>query len=181
MDLYFPQAVQLAFDIPKLLGKKYIYTSHPWLISIYLNCNKFNSFPGKLHCPSQQNVTLFRNAILSGSIAWHAFPFNAQMSLMDSSMIKAAIALGHNLDKEFNKVRFFLFQRNYLNRQEPGKTISQRDVPGIPVGALKTFVENGIEAVSVGVNGGSSPPAVPKVFMWQTQRNIAPSYVPHLF
>lgn len=32
---------------------------------------------------------------------------------------------------------------------------------------IPTLVEKGIQAVSVGVNPGTSPPAVPNLFRWQ--------------
>lgn len=113
-DVYFPQALDLAVTIPQQPGnKKYIYTSHSWLISIYLNCTPFQAlFPfGPIHCPSEANVTRMKNAIRNGNFVWHAFPFNAQLSLMDSRSIKSAIQIGHDLDKMFGKVKIYLFLR----------------------------------------------------------------------
>ena len=47
------------------------------------------------------------------------------------------------------------------------KTVmSQRDVPGLSRAALPILKAAGIRAISVGVNGGSTPPNVPKVFIW---------------
>ena len=45
--------------------------------------------------------------------------------------------------------------------------LSQRDVPGLTISAIPFFSEYGIEAVTVGVNSGSAPPAVPNLFQWE--------------
>lgn len=44
--------------------------------------------------------------------------------------------------------------------------MSQRDVPGTTKAIIPTLVANGVRAVTVGVNGGSMPPAVPSAFVW---------------
>lgn len=38
---------------------------------------------------------------------------------------------------------------------------------GMTQAIIPTLVEKGIDAVSVGVNPGTSPPAVPNLFVWQ--------------
>lgn len=50
--------------------------------------------------------------------------------------------------------------------QRPKTVLSQRDVPGLTAAAVPTLLAAGIRAISVGVNGGSTPPNVPKVFTW---------------
>eukprot|EP01111_Echinosteliopsis_oligospora_P018725 TRINITY_DN8746_c0_g1_i1.p1 TRINITY_DN8746_c0_g1~~TRINITY_DN8746_c0_g1_i1.p1 ORF type:complete len:564 (-),score=154.55 TRINITY_DN8746_c0_g1_i1:70-1761(-) len=60
-------------------------------------------------------------------------------------------------------------------------TISQRDVPGITRSAIPIWVNAGVQAVSVGVNGASAPPAVPKVFVWsdvQSQTDVIAMWHP---
>lgn len=42
-------------------------------------------------------------------------------------------------------------------------TLSQRDVPGMTRSVIPLLARHGIQALSVGVNGATSPPAVPKV------------------
>ncbi len=44
--------------------------------------------------------------------------------------------------------------------------MSQRDVPGMTQSALPLLAAAGIRVVSVGVNGGSTPPNVARVFDW---------------
>lgn len=45
-------------------------------------------------------------------------------------------------------------------------TMSQRDVPGMTRGMIPILAQNGVKAVSVGVNGASAPPGVPSIFIW---------------
>ena len=45
-------------------------------------------------------------------------------------------------------------------------TFSQRDVPGTTRSALPLLYSAGVRAISVGVNGASTPPDVPRAFMW---------------
>ena len=46
-------------------------------------------------------------------------------------------------------------------------TLSQRDVPGMTRSVLPILSTAGVQAISVGVNGASMPPNVPRVFMWR--------------
>ena len=48
-------------------------------------------------------------------------------------------------------------------------TASQRDVPGLTRAAVPVLARQGVRAISVGVNGGSAPPAVPlnAPFLWR--------------
>lgn len=49
----------------------------------------------------------------------------------------------------------------------------QRDVPGLTRAAIPILVGQGIKAVSVGVNAGSAPPAVPHhtPFIWRDEQS----------
>ena len=46
---------------------------------------------------------------------------------------------------------------------------SQRDVPGMTRNAIPILVDEGVQAITIGVNGGSAPPGVPKntPFVWR--------------
>lgn len=45
--------------------------------------------------------------------------------------------------------------------------MSQRDVPGMTRSVIPYLLQSGIRAISVGVNGASAPPVVPKAFVWR--------------
>jgi hypothetical protein len=111
------------------------------------------------------------------------------METMDASLIEFGLAMTHQLDDQFGKAR---------------KTVlSQRDVPGMTVNVIPillygllfssffgllfflflcilTTSKHGIRALSVGVNGGSTPPDVAQSFVWlnrQTNQSIRAFYV----
>lgn len=42
----------------------------------------------------------FIEAVQAGDIWWHAMPFNAQLELMDKSLLQANIQLTHDLDAQ---------------------------------------------------------------------------------
>lgn len=83
---------------------------------------------------------------------WHAMPFNSQLEVMDADLLDFSVKMSHSLDKKYGL--------------SPGMTMSQRDVPGTTRSIIPTLVNNGVQAVSVGVNPSSMPPAVPPVFTW---------------
>lgn len=58
---------------------------------------------GSLHYNGQGNVVLqaVENAIREGVIYWHAFPFNAQLEMMDEPLIRSSVHMTHSLDKRF--------------------------------------------------------------------------------
>ncbi len=149
---FFPEAMKRADDM-KSFGRSYIYTTHCWLVSLYIDCPRDEEFPQPLYCPLPNQVKRFIQYIEAGSITWHAFPFNVQIGLMDEDMIKEGVAMCHALDDRFG------FPRK--------KTLNQRDVPGLTIASLPTLIAAGVEAISVGVNGASAPPDVPTIFTWR--------------
>lgn len=150
---YFPRAMRLAAEAELLRpDESFIYTTHPWLVSFYLDCPSnlvLNQI--KVQCPTQEQVANFTDSIKKGHIAWHAGPMNMQVELMNEAVLEAGLTIARNLDNQFG---------------HSSKVISQRDVPGMTAAAIPSFVSKGIKAVSVGVNPASAPPAVPKIFNW---------------
>ena len=155
-DTYFPRAVALgsAAQTWRNGSNGFIYTTHPWLVNLYLDCPPnlvFNGIP--VHCPTKDAISAFENAISKGHIAWHAGPMNMQVEFLDNVILTAGLMIADDLNARFNK--------------PPSLVLSQRDVPGLTVAAVPVFTKHGIKGVSVGVNPGSAPPAVPKIFSWQ--------------
>lgn len=153
---YFPRAVKVGFDL-FILGyvERFIYTTHPWLVSLYLDCPPNVVLSGiKLQCPDAQNRSNFVDAINLGFISWHAGPMNMEFELMDESMNEYSIQLSLDLDKRFG------IERKY-------RTVSQRDVPGTTRAIIPILKKMGISALSIGVNGATAPAAVPPVFLWK--------------
>jgi hypothetical protein len=72
---------------------------------------------------------------------------------MDDSLFAYGVSIAHDLDDAFGF---------------PHKiAMSQRDVPGMTRSVIPVLNSVGVQAITVGVNGGSSPPAVPSAFVWQ--------------
>ena len=61
------------------LQTRYVYTTHPWLIDLYLRCPAPGTFPGTLACPDASQLSAFKDAIKKGWISWHAAPFNGEV------------------------------------------------------------------------------------------------------
>jgi hypothetical protein len=118
------------------------FMAQSWIVSLYTDC----PVNAGLECPSAEALANFTEAVTQGWITWHAFPFNSELELHDASMLASGFDLTRRLDAQFG-------QRN--------KTVlSQRDVPGITRSAVPVLVQNNIRAISVGVNGASTPPQV---------------------
>ena len=119
-----------------------------YYLSLYVNCP-----PGiGLHCPDDTKLAAFKEAVAAGDITWHAFPHNAELEAGSAGIIDAGLALTHSLDQ----------QLGVSNKT----ALSQRDVPGITRAVIPLLKKRGVNMVSVGVNGASMYPRVPKIFRW---------------
>jgi len=156
-DVFFPEAILTASLLRELGGdERLVFTTHSYLVSLYLDCPPNMG----LHCPSERAQKDFTDAIMRGDITWHAFPFNTQPEyLLKSFMIEVAVGLTHHLDNMFSK--------------QIKTTMSQRDVPGMTSAIIPVLRDNGVEAITVGVNEASMPPDVPTVFRWRDNTSNA--------
>ncbi len=52
---------------------------------MYTDCPSLNGLPGQgsLHCPNSTALKEFEDGIIKGYIAWHVFPFNAEVSRIE--------------------------------------------------------------------------------------------------
>ena len=150
---YFPRAIRLAEEMEASYPEYgFIYTTHPWLISLYLDCPPNLILSDiLLQCPTTDEIADFEDAIKKGYIAWHAGPMNMQIEVMNEIVLQAGIRISADLDSKFSKKTTVL---------------SQRDVPGLTAAAIPFLLAQGISSITVGVNPGSAPPAVPDLFLW---------------
>ncbi|EDQ90452.1 uncharacterized protein MONBRDRAFT_36529 [Monosiga brevicollis MX1] len=126
------------------------FTAQSWLVWLYINCEAVQ--PPGIACPNATAIEELEEAVRAGYITWQAFPHNAQLELLSATSLELAVRLTHDLDDHFNVTR---------------KTVlSQRDVPGLSRGVLAPLQAAGVQAISVGSNGGSTPPNVPRAFRW---------------
>jgi len=119
-------------------------------VSLFLDCPK--DYVGII-CPNATEIQNFKESVAKGWITWHAFPFNAEPEVLNQQSINFALRLTHDIDKMFGL--------------SPKKVMSQRDVPGMTRSMIPLLKASGVDGISVGVNGGSSPPDVPKAFIWK--------------
>jgi hypothetical protein len=152
---HFPRAISVAETMRATSTKRFIYTTHPWLVSLYLNCPinmTLSAIP--LICPSPAEVASFRAAVAAGDITWHRGPFNMQPeNLASSSLFELSLDLALSLSQQFGL---------------PASAIlSQRDVPGMTRGSIPLLAGNGVSAITVGVNDYTCAPDVPKAFVWK--------------
>ena len=130
-------------------NKKINFMFQSWIVSMYLNCPPDLG----LHCPSASAVAAFEGAVAAGDITWHAFPHNAELAVMDQSLVEAGLALTWALDERFN-----------VSRKQ---TLSQRDVPGLTRALVPLLKRAGVRSISIGANDGATPPDVPAAFLWK--------------
>lgn len=74
-------------------------------------------------------------------------PHIPQIEMFDEDLLRTAVRITHDLDARFGL--------------PPKQTMNQRDVPGFTRSAIPILHDEGVRAVTVGVNGVTSPPAVP--------------------
>jgi len=153
-DIYYPAAIQVATQLKQLGGApQLIYTTHPWLVSLYLDCPSHTEWGSYLHCPNETMLSAFKSAVQQGFIAWHAYPFNTEPEMYDGSLFSAGLSIGKGLSSSFGL--------------SAPNTMSQRDVPGMTRSVIPLLVAQGIKAITIGVNGASAPPATPNPFVWK--------------
>ena len=150
-DFFFPEAILIANTLREYGGEeRLVFTTHSYLVSLYLDCPPNMG----LHCPSEEAVDRFKDAVNRGDITWHAFPFNGEPEYFQRPlMVEAGFNVTHHLDDMFGRAHTV--------------TMSQRDVPGMTSAIIPLMVKAGVKAVTVGVNSASMPPDVPAVFQWQ--------------
>ena len=153
-DLYFnhhfPAAIATAAALRKRGGEEqFIYTSHPWLVTEYLDsavqCASVNT-------TAEQRQTLV-DAIAAGQVSWHAQPFTMLSPMLDPQLFSFSLSLSHALDDRFNKSR---------------KTAaSTKDAMGHTVSAVPVFAAAGIDSLHIGANAACVAPDVPPAFLWR--------------
>jgi hypothetical protein len=139
-DEYFPQAIQVATSMRQAGEDRYVWTTGSWLLYEYLE-----------QATSEQRKRA-EQAVAAGDLAWHALPFSWQTEMLDRSMIVGALGLSQSLDRRFG-------------RTTTGAKMS--DVPGHSRGIVGPLAENGVKLLNIGVNGASTPPDVPSLFVWK--------------
>ncbi len=139
-DQYFPQAIQVATAMRQAGEDRYVWTTGSWLLYEYLEQ------------ATREQRERVEKAVNEGDLAWHALPFSWETEMLDRSMIVGALGLSQSLDRRFG-------------RTTTGAKMT--DVPGHCRGIVGPLAENGVKLLNIGVNGASTPPQVPSLFVWR--------------
>ena len=139
-DRYFPRAIQVADALRQAGEDRYVWTTGSWLLYEYLE-----------QASSDQRRRVEQGVAL-GALAWHALPFSWETEMLDRSMIVGALGLSRSLDRRFGRIT-------------TGAKMS--DVPGHSIGIVDPLAENGVKLLDIGVNGASTPPDVPPLYLWK--------------
>jgi hypothetical protein len=137
---YFPQAIRVAETMRQAGSCRYVWTTGSWLLYEYLEQ------------AAPEDRSRMERAIANGDIAWHALPFSWQTELMHPSMISGGLSLSKSLDRRFG-------------RTTTGAKMT--DVPGHTRGLIGPLSAGGVKFLDIGVNGASTPAAVPSLFVWK--------------
>lgn len=155
-DRYYPQALETAAALRAEGGDRYVWTTGSWLLYEYLE---------------QANTQVrkkMEEAILAGDIAWHALPFSWQTEMLDRSMIEGCLGFSASLDQRFGR-----------------KTMGAKmtDVPGHSRGIISPLAAAGVKLLDIGVNPASTPPEVPRAFLWKDPdgSSLIMLYHPHAY
>ena len=168
---HFPRAAALSAAMRAACkGPKcdaFVYTTHPWLISLYLHCPAWTLAGVRLECPTQQQQADLRASLVSGDLLFHAAPFNVEWeNVMTEDMADVFFQLAKDIAAE-------------VGVPAP-RTASVRDVPGFTRGIIPLAVRNNVTFISEGVNSETAPPMLLSPSVWlDKDSNTSILYVQH--
>ena len=117
---YFQKVEQLGDAMRALEGTdRFIYTTHPWLMSLLMECpcppptdgsnpnatcaarslNNSKALP--LSCAGVAEIQQFKDAVAKGDIVWHAAPMNNQFENQSPLLVEAGLKLTRQYDHQF--------------------------------------------------------------------------------
>ncbi|CAF2639840.1 unnamed protein product [Rotaria sp. Silwood2] len=164
---YFPRAAILAEQIRRISpDDSFVYTTHPWLLSMFFNCPSNLILAGiKLQCPSNDELDLIERAIRTGAITWHAGAMNMQYEWMDERALNLSLDLSVSLAKRFHV--------------PVPCVVSVRDVPGVPIAIIRSLNQYFSQycsykpMITVGVNAAVTNFDIPNgLFRWGTSDDL---------
>lgn len=140
INTFIPSAVDLAGKLNTDKRKSFVWTTGSWILKEALENGS-----------SEQKENL-KNAIKSGDIVPHAYPFTTHTELLDSDTLDYGLSIVDEIDKIRGR-----------------KTIAAKmtDVPGHTKALIPFLAERGIKLLHIGVNGASALPDVPDCFLWK--------------
>ena len=132
-------------------GWRLRYLAQSYILSLFLDCPPHAG----LACPNASAVESLKAAVKAGDIYLHAFPHNADLGHATPTVIDAGINVTRWVEDTLGV--------------SPSRSLSQRDVPGMPRSVVPLLHRRNISLVSVGVNSASMYPRIPSgnIFRWR--------------
>ena len=169
---YFARAEWLGKEINQWHnGSNYLYTTQPWLLSLFLDCPCPQSQPPclartlgnrlsrPLECPSDAERKALLESIAAKEIVWNGVPFNYQAENMSPQLFEASIKSVRVLDD--------LLKKPAVKAARTTLTASIRDVIYVTRGVIPILKKQGVQALTVGSNVANYPPQVQKLHVWK--------------
>ncbi len=140
IEVYFPQAIELASSQRAAGADPYIWTTGSWLVYEFLE---------RTSGPARKRM---EDALNRGDISWHGLPFTWQTEFLDAASIEGCLGFSRALDRRFG-------------RTTTGAKMT--DVPGHSRGLIAPLARHGVTFLDIGVNSASTAPDVPDLFTWK--------------
>lgn len=146
-DDFIPRAIRLA-DEMRGGEDRFVYTIHPWIASLYVDCVpwdiqdgcRFN--PGQLKCPSPEEVSRFDAAVKRGDLLWADSPMNIDAGIVgEPGMYEGMVDIAGSLNERYN-----------LTKKQ--RVWSNVDVPGFVRSSIPLLRKSGVTALSICANVG---------------------------
>jgi hypothetical protein len=176
---YFQKVEQLGNSMRALEGTdRFIYTTHPWLMSLLMECpcpppsdgsmpnatcaarSLNNSLAPSLTCAGVAEIQAFKDAVAKGDIVWHAAPMNNQFENQSPLLVEAGLKLTRRYDRQF-------YGPHVKNNETI--TMSDRDVIYVTRSMIPYLAQYGVKGLTIGSNGANFPPQVPKLHVWKDE------------
>jgi hypothetical protein len=154
IEVYFPQAIDLAAKQRAAGADPYVWTTGSWLV---YECLERTSGAARKR---------MEEALGRGDIAWHALPFTWQTELLDVPTIEGCLGFSKSLDRRFG-------------RTTVGAKMT--DVPGHSRGLVGPLARHGVTFLDIGVNAASTAPEVPDLFTWKDPAGQSLTMMYHRF
>jgi hypothetical protein len=153
-DVYFPRGIAVIAALRELGDQRLIYTTHPWLVDLYLHCpSNFTLANITLQCPSPNDVAALKTSMKNGDFVMHAAPMNMQYgNAVNGDLIDVMFNVAKRISTELGIHAPFV--------------ASTRDVPGSPRSLIPHMRRSNITALTIGVNNYAPSPLLPNPGVW---------------
>ena len=145
-DEFIPRAMRLAEEMRG--SDPFVYTIHPWIASLYVDCVPWKIEdgcplnPGQLRCPSAEQVAAFDGAVRRGDLVWADSHMNLNAGVVgEPGMFGAMLDIAGTLNERYNLTKTH-------------RVWSNVDVPGFVRASIPLLRRAGVTTLSICANVG---------------------------